>query len=209
MSLTREDDELFDLEVAKQWIEAARTAAQSFEDVGVIKWEVISYYPHSFTDALGAKDADRHLTSVLFLGEGLGSAPDLLLYSPHFPSGTTPDELSEWDGVASKNDWAGELITRRGMSDMMSFGHGIAAVFLKGVVDRSIPIALRRTARDLMVDADRVVGVRCDGRDGTVEIMGAVVSATGSHDWGGTVGLAAVGGTPVAGVQTALPAVCR
>lgn len=32
MSLTREDDELFDVEVAKQWIEAALTAARYFED---------------------------------------------------------------------------------------------------------------------------------------------------------------------------------
>lgn len=183
MSLTREDDELFDVEVAKQWIEAALTAARYFEDVGVIKWEVISDYPDYFPDAPGAKDTGRYLTGALFPGEGLGSARDLLLDSPHFPSGITPDELSEWGGVASKNDWDWELITRRGMSDMMSFGHGIAAAFLKGVVDRSIPIALRHSASDLMVDTDRVVGVRCDGPDGTIEIMGAVVLATGSHDW--------------------------
>lgn len=182
--LANEQPEFFDETLARQWIENAPLATQFYEESGVVSWEVIPDFPDYFYPAVtGSRKAGRYLTGAMFQGEALGGRRDLLLDSPHYPSGITYAEMLGWGGLSSKNDWNWDLLTRRGQEDILTFGHGLAGYFLNGVLDRGIEICTSTRATELLVANDVVVGVRGVGPDGSFDFLGEVILAAGAHDW--------------------------
>ena len=219
-----------ELELAREWLSGAADAAEYFEALGVIRWELIPDYPdYYYPDLEGSRPAGRYLTGALFDGRSLGSDRDRLLTSPHFPVGVTYAEMFSWGGMSNKPNWDWPLVQRRREQDMLTFGTGIAAAFLQGVMGRNVRLLAGCRADELVADGDgTVVGVRCIDPDGElVELSGPVILATGSHDWserlsheftgippedGGSVAPVTVSGDavdlvqPVGGVVAALPA---
>jgi 3-oxosteroid 1-dehydrogenase len=219
-----------ELELARQWLAGAADAAEYFEALGVIRWELVPDYPdYYYPDLEGSRAAGRYLTGALFDGHSLGSDRDRLLTSPHFPVGVTYAEMFSWGGMSNKPNWDWPLVKRRREQDMLTFGTGIAAAFLQGVVSRNVRLLTECQADELVADGDgTVVGVRCVDSDGDrIELSGPVILATGAHDWserlsheftgipsedGGSVAPVTVSGDavdlvqPVGGVVAALPA---
>jgi 3-oxosteroid 1-dehydrogenase len=219
-----------ELELAREWLGGAADAAEYFEALGVIRWELVPDYPdYYYPDLEGSRPAGRYLTGALFDGHSLGSDRDRLLTSPHFPVGVTYAEMFSWGGMSNKPNWDWPLVKRRREQDMLTFGTGIAAAFLQGVVSRKVRLLTGCQADELVTDGDgTVVGVRCVDSDGErIELSGPVILATGAHDWserlsheftgipsedGGSVAPVTVSGDavdlvqPVGGVVAALPA---
>jgi 3-oxosteroid 1-dehydrogenase len=217
-------------DLARQWLGGAADAAEYFEALGVIRWELVPDYPDYYYPELeGSRAAGRYLTGALFDGSSLGSDRDRLLTSPHFPVGVTYAEMFSWGGMSNKPNWDWPLVKRRREQDMLTFGTGIAAAFLQGVVRRDVRLLTGCRADELIADRDgTVVGVRCIDADGErIELSGPVILATGAHDWserhsheftgigpedGGSVAPVTVSGDaidlvqPVGGVVAALPA---
>ena len=98
-SLGARDLSLFDEARATEWIEGAPAAARSFEEIGVIRWEVIPDYPdYYFPTVAGSKATGRYLNGAPFDGPRLGEWRSRLLDAPHFPSGITYAEMFSWVG---------------------------------------------------------------------------------------------------------------
>lgn len=172
-ALTASDDRVFDPTVARQWVESGRVAARWFEELGVIRWEVIpGYQDYYWPDAEGARGAGRYLTGAPFAGGGLGADRERLGPSPHFPVGLTYAELFERGRTATLP--AGDVLT---------FGQGIAGAFAAAALARGIAIRTDHDATDLLRRGDAVVGVRCATADGPLDVAGRVILATGAHDW--------------------------
>ena len=173
-----------DAALSERWLRGAGDAAQWLEQMGVIQWELIPDYPDYYYPTLpGSRAAGRYITGAPFDGQLLGKALASLHVSPHFPVGITYSEMFEWGGMSSKSRWDWDLVARRRSQDMLTFGTGIAAALFKGVLDRSIDLRLQHAAVALLSANGRVTGVRCSSPQGVVELEGAVILATGAHDW--------------------------
>jgi 3-oxosteroid 1-dehydrogenase len=171
--------------LARRWVYSAIEAARYFEQLGVVKWELIPDFPdYYYPDLAGSRATGRYLTTV-FDGKLLGNERRWLLVTPHFPCGVTYGEMAAWGGMARLAHWDKQLLADRSESDFLTFGTAVAAAFYKGVLERGIPVLREHAAEELLVDGDRVVGVRARSTTGTVDLRGQVVLATGSHDWSG------------------------
>jgi 3-oxosteroid 1-dehydrogenase len=198
--------ELFDPARAREWVRSAVEAARWFEEVGVIEWSVIPDYPdYYFPDARGSKPTGRYLTGAPFDGRSLGEARALLVDAPHWPIGITYEDMFAWGGLSSRDRWDHDIIARRRADDVLTFGQGIAGWFLRGVVERAIPVRVGHVVTELLTSGDEVVGLRAEGPDGRLEVRGAVVLATGSHDWSNDLADRWIG-TPAADGGSVAPA---
>ena len=74
----------------------------------------------------------------------------------------------------------GERLTK----DERCLGPGLAAYFVKGVLDRGIPMQTGANVEELIGDGERVVGVRAtrDGKDLFVKANRGVVIAVSSYE---------------------------
>ncbi len=180
--------ELFDSAMAHEWVEGAIEAARWFEDVGAIAWRLIpGYEDYYYPDAPGSRPTGRYLTGQPFDGSTLGDQRKLILDAPHWPIGITYEEMFAWGGVSARDRWDTELMAQRRRDDIVTFGQGIASWFAKAVLDRDIAVYTGQPVTELVVDDDRVVGIRSDGGTdpdaGVLELTGSVILATGAHDW--------------------------
>jgi 3-oxosteroid 1-dehydrogenase len=206
--------DLFDPLRAAEWVGAAVEATRWFEEAGVIEWALIPDYPdYYFPDAPGSKPTGRYLTGAPFDGTSLGDDRKLLADAPHWPMGITYGEMFAWGGLSSRDRWDREVMAQRQADDVLTFGQGISAAFLRGLLDRDIDLHTGREVTGLVTHGDAVGGVWAAGATGEIEVRGSVVLATGAHDWsrdlvdrwigtppedGGSVAPASVGGDAIA-----------
>ena len=185
-ALAERDPSLFDDNRAREWINGARDAAGAFEELGVIRWELIPDYPdYYFPGVAGSRPTGRYLTGAPFEGANLGEWRDRLLDAPHFPSGITYAEMFGWGGIATRNEWDQTVLAQRREQDVLTFGQGIAAAFLSAVLDRPIDVLAETTVTELLTNDDGdVCGVTAFDADGEQRtLLGSVILATGAHDW--------------------------
>lgn len=180
--LGRSHPELIDDRALHRWLSEAPRAAEYFESLGAVTWSIIPDYPDYYQDAPGARTTGRYLTAVYDAGR-LGRHRRHLRVSPHFPVGTTYDELLAAGLRASAFGVAPEeaSIARE---DLLSFGTGVVAGFYRAALDRGVEILLEHEVTGLCVTGGRVDGVEArtaDGGDRT--LRGAVVLATSGYDW--------------------------
>jgi 3-oxosteroid 1-dehydrogenase len=180
----KRDAASIDSALCERWIRGAAGAARWLEERGAIRWEVIPDYPDYYFPTLpGSRPAGRYLTGAPFDGHQLGESRALLHVSPHFPVGITYGEMFAWGGMSSKTRWDWDLVTKRRNDDILTFGTGIAAALFKAVLDRRVKLMLGTAAVELVSRNERVVGLRARWREGDIELQGAVILATGAHDW--------------------------
>ena len=163
-----------------------REAIDWVEDKAGVAWEAVEglhdyYYP----DAPGSSTG-RYLAVALFDGAQLGEwQTKTWAMSPHLPPGLTHKEMYAWGGLANVTKWNYELLGERMAADQRSFGPGMMGWFVKAaMVDRGIPAHVETPVRELVMDGDRVVGVRAekDGRDFFVGARSGVVLGIGGYD---------------------------
>ncbi|MFA7603039.1 MAG: FAD-binding protein [Novosphingobium sp.] len=163
----------------------ARHALRYFEERIGLRMEVIKgcpdyYYKHN--DHAVAEG--RMLECVPFPGATLGDWQDRTRLSPQMPYGMTHHDIFSAGGSANMMKWdfarMGERLTR----DERCLGPGLAAYFVKGALDRGIPLWTDSSAEELIADGERVVGVRVrrEGRDVFVKANRGVVVAVSSYE---------------------------
>ena len=130
--IAHERPELLDEAAMRLWLRTAPVALRYWEEVGAIDWVRIPGFPDYHQDVPGAGLDGRYVTGARFDGSRLGAWRERLQVSPHFPVGTTYDEM--FDVGRRGSEVAG---TRGGMSDPLTFGTGIVA--------RSSPACSRRS----------------------------------------------------------------
>lgn len=202
-SIAHNQPELLDEAAMHRWLRTSPIAMKYWEEVGAIKWTVIPGLADYHNEAAGALPAGRYLTNQVIDGSALGPWREKLRVSPYFPVGTTYADMfvkGRRLTYVDDNDSGGEHAGVQGFglpenregwsgaedgSDALTFGTGVVASFLARVLqEENVEILLSHPVTELLTDDDgKVVGVRAQGPDGTVERRGPVVLATSTYDW--------------------------
>jgi 3-oxosteroid 1-dehydrogenase len=163
----------------------AREALKYFEDRIGLMMEVIrdcpDYYYKVSNDAVSE---GRMLECAPFPGASLGEWQTRTRVSPQMPYGLTHHDMFSAGGVANMMKWDFEKMATRLTNDERCLGTGLAAYFVKGALDRNIPLLTGADAQELVSDGSRVVGVRVvqDGKDIFIKANKAVVVAVSSYE---------------------------
>ncbi len=161
-------------------------AAEYFEKEGVVRWKIIKdFADYYFPKAPGAKAQGRFLEVEPFPAKTLGEWQSRTRLSPHVPYGLTHDDMFGRGGPASMQTWDYDMMNERLEADERCLGPGLAASFIKGALDRKIPIYTQSPVEEIISDADgNVIGVRAkrDGKDFYVRARKGVLVATSGYD---------------------------
>lgn len=160
-------------------------ALDYFEDKIGLKLRVIRdfadyYFP--FNDNATAEG--RYLEVEPFPAETLGEWQHKTRLTPHIPAGFTHEDIFGGGGLANMLGWDYGVLARRLEADERCLGPGLAAYFVKGALDRGIPLHTGTGAEELITDMGRVVGVRVvkDGNDLFIKANRGVVLAVSSFE---------------------------
>ncbi len=173
-----------DVAVLNQAIHAP-VALQYFERAIDLKMCVVRHLPDYYYPFVEGSTAEGRCLEVLpFPAQTLGEWQHKTRVSPHVPYSLTHEDIFDNGGLANMAHWDYSVMGERLANDERCAGPGLAAYFVKGVVDRGIPIHLGVSAEELVVDGDRVVGLRAtrDGEDLYIKANRGVVIAVSSFE---------------------------
>lgn len=138
------------------------------------------YYPH-VDDGLSE---GRCLEALPFPAETLGEWQFKTRVSPHVPYSLTHEDIFSNGGLANMLNWDYSIMAERLEKDERCAGPGLIAYFVKGVLDRNIPLHTEVNVEELIVDGDRVAGVRAvqNGKSVFIKANRGVVIAVSSYE---------------------------
>ena len=163
----------------------APAALKYFEEKIGLKMQVIrdcpDYYYRHVEDSVAE---GRMLEVEPFPAQTLGEWQSRTRLSPQMPYGLTHHDMFQQGGVSNMAKWDFGLMGERLTKDERCLGPGLAAYFVKGALDRGIPMHTGASAEELIGDGERVVGVRArkDGKDLFVKAKRGVVIAVSSYE---------------------------
>ncbi len=163
----------------------APVALDYFEDRIGLKMRVVRDLPDYYYPQVEDSRAEgRCLEAEPFPAESLGEWQAKTRVSPHVPYSMTHEDIAENGGLANMANWDYSAMSRRMANDERCAGPGLAAWFVKGVLDRGIPMHTGVNAEALIVENGRVVGVRAtrDGEPLFVKANRGVVIAVSSYE---------------------------
>jgi 3-oxosteroid 1-dehydrogenase len=164
----------------------APVALKYFEDKIGLKMNVIRGCPDYYYNLTNDSVSEGRLLEVApFPGTTLGEEwqPKTRL-SPQVPSGLTTQDIANAGGLASMPKWDYALMAKRMEKDERCAGAGLAAYFVKGVLDRKIPMYTGANVEELIGNGERIIGVRVtrDGRTQYIKANRGVVVAVSSYE---------------------------
>lgn len=163
----------------------AHVALKYFEDRIGLKMEVIPDCPDYYYGHIdNSVPVGRLLEVVPFPAETLGEWQFKTRLSPQMPYGMTHADISNGGGVANIAKWDFGVMGERLTKDERCLGPGLAAYFVKGILDRGIPMHTGTSVEELIGDGNRIVGVRVkkDGQDLFVKANRGVLIAVSSYE---------------------------
>jgi 3-oxosteroid 1-dehydrogenase len=163
----------------------ARVALKYFEDNIGLKMCVIRNFPDYYYGIDNDGMAEGRMLEVLpFPGASLGDWQTRTRVSPHVTYGLNHADIYGKGGPANMQQWDYGLMAERLSKDERCLGPGLAAYFVKGVLDRNIPMHTGVNVAELIGDGTRIVGVRGtkDGKNIFVKANRGVVVAVSSYE---------------------------
>jgi 3-oxosteroid 1-dehydrogenase len=163
----------------------AREALRYFEERIGLKMQVIRNCPDYYYSVTNDGVSEgRMLEVVPFPATTLGVWQSRTRISPQMVYGLTHRETYGCGGTANMMKWDFELMGERLAKDERCLGPGLAAYFVKGALDRGIPMLTGASAEELIGDGERIAGVRFkqDGRDFFAKANKGVVIAVSSYE---------------------------
>jgi 3-oxosteroid 1-dehydrogenase len=163
----------------------ARVALKYFEDKIGLKMNVIRNCPDYYYGLTNDSVSEGRLLEVApFPGTTLGDWQKKTRLSSQVPNGLTTQDIADKGGLAAMSNWDFQLMADRMTKDERCAGSGLAAYFVKGALDRKIPMHTGVKAEELIGDGERIVGVRAtqDGKTIYVKANRGVVIAVSSYE---------------------------
>lgn len=163
----------------------ARVALKYFEDNIGLRMQPIRDCPdYYYARSNDAVPEGRMLECEPFKGSELGEWAEKTRLSPSMPYGFTHHDMFQYGGTANIAKWDFNVMAERLTNDERCLGTGLAAYFVKGALDRGIPLHTDSSAEELIADGHRVVGVRVvqNGRELFVKANKGVVVAVSSYE---------------------------
>lgn len=163
----------------------APVAIKYFEDSIDLKMCVVRHLPdYYFPHVEGSTAEGRCLEALPFAADQLDEWQFKTRVSPHVPYSLTHEDIFENGGLANMAHWDYTVMGERLAKDERCAGPGLAAYFVKGVLDRNIPLHTETSVEELVADGDKIIGVRAvkDGKDFFVKANRGVVVAVSSFE---------------------------
>ncbi len=163
----------------------AHHALKFFEDKIGLRMEVIRGCPDYYYRVVNDSVAEGRMLEVTpFPGSTLGDWRAKTRLSPQMPYGLTHRDMFGAGGTANMVKWDFDLMGKRLTDDERCLGPGLAAYFVKGAIDRGIPLLTSTSATELIADGKRVIGVRAEreGKAFFVKANRGVVVAVSSYE---------------------------
>ena len=163
----------------------ARKALEYFENTIGLEMNVIRHCPDYYYGQSNDSVSEGRLLEVSpFPAKTLGAWQEKTRVSPIAPYGMTHPDMMERGGTAHIANWNYALMGERLANDQRCLGPGLAAYFVKGALDRDIPLHTGMNVVELIADGERIVGVRAtqDGKDVFVKANRGVVVAVSSYE---------------------------
>ena len=175
---------LIDADLAAALIDAGPEMVTWFEANTPVKFQIIKDFPDYHPEHPGAKPGGgRSLECPLYPFADLGTWQDRVTVGPQLSGNITMSETSLGRGAPS--GVAPEELARRRIRDERGAGQGLIAPLLRACLDRQIEPRTGMRAVELIVDDRRVVGVRFETSEGSVDVGArrGVIIATGGFEW--------------------------
>jgi 3-oxosteroid 1-dehydrogenase len=175
---------LIDTDLAAALIDAGPEMVTWFEANTPVKFQIIKDFPDYHPEHPGAKPGGgRSLECPLYPFADLGAWQDRVTVGPQLSGNITMSETSLGRGAPS--GVAPEELARRRIRDERGAGQGLIGPLLRACLDRQIEPRTGMRAVELIVDDGRVVGVRFETSDGSVDIGArrGVIIASGGFEW--------------------------
>jgi 3-oxosteroid 1-dehydrogenase len=163
----------------------ARVALKYFESAINLRMRVIRNCPdYYYGVADDAVSEGRLLECLPFSASSLGEWQSRTRVSPTVPYGMTHKDMFDAGGFANIAKWDFSVMAGRLERDERCLGSGLIAHFVKGAIDRAIPMHTGAEAVELIGDGERIVGVRAakNGKDLFVKATRGVVIAVSSYE---------------------------
>ena len=173
-----------ELAMANQAIHAP-VALKYFEDRIGLRMMVIRNCPDYYFGVCNDAVSEGRLLEVEpFPAAELGEWQHRTRISPHVLYGMTHEDIFENGGSANLRNWDFTAMGERLAKDERCLGPGLSAYFVKGALDRGIPLHTGVNAEELYFDGERVVGVRAtrDGQELNIKANRGVLIAVSSYD---------------------------
>ena len=172
-----------DLSILNQAVHAP-VVLKYFEDSIGLKMCVIRNCPDYYYGSTNDSVAEGRLLEVEpFPAETLGEWQFKTRVSPHVLYGMTHEDIFNNGGSCNIIRWDFSVMSERLAKDERCLGPGLVAYFVKGALDRGIPMHTGVTAEELIGDGERVIGVRAtkDGKELFVKANRGVMIAVSSY----------------------------
>jgi 3-oxosteroid 1-dehydrogenase len=163
----------------------ACAALRYFEKKIGFRTEVIRDCPDYYYQVIPDSVSEGRMLEVLpFPAATLGEWQARTRLSPQMPYGLTHHDMFTAGGTTAMLKWDFQKMGERLANDERCLGPGLAAYFVKGAIDRDIPMMTGANAEELIADGARVVGVRVKsaGKDIFIKASKGVVVAVSSYE---------------------------
>ncbi|HUQ07734.1 MAG TPA: FAD-dependent oxidoreductase [Kofleriaceae bacterium] len=187
--VTRLTDGRSDPALVKRYLETAPQMIDFVEGATPIAFKALGRYPDYHPEFEGGRPGGRSLDPGLFDTNTLGPWKEKLRRSPVFGmTAMSVSEATDWGVFSKPSALPFGLLAKRFKQGLVCYGGALSGGLLKALLDRGIEPMLSTGAEELIVEEDRVVGVRArSGATGDKEILiGArrgVVLASGGFEW--------------------------
>lgn len=184
--VTRLTDGKSDPALVRRYLEIAPQMIDFIEGATPIAFKALGRYPDYHPEFEGGRPGGRSLDPGLFDTNTLGAWKDKLRRSPVFGmTAMSVSEATDWGVFSKPSALPFGLLAKRFKQGLVCYGGALSGGLLKALLDRGIEPMLSTAAQELIVEEDRVVGVRA--KQGEKEILiGAkrgVVLASGGFEW--------------------------
>jgi 3-oxosteroid 1-dehydrogenase len=184
--VTRLADGRTDPAMIRRFLEAAPEMLAFVEGATPVAFQALGRYPDYHPEFPGGKPGGRSLDPGLFDTNQLGAWKEKLRRSPVFGmTAMSVSEATDWGVFSKPSALPFGLLAKRFKQGLVCYGGALSGGLLKALLDRGIEPMLGTPAKELLVEDDRVVGVRAE-RDGAEVLIGAkkgVILASGGFEW--------------------------
>jgi 3-oxosteroid 1-dehydrogenase len=184
--VTRLSDGRSDPKLIELFIDEAPQMLKFIEETTPVKFTALPRYPDYHPEFAGAKSGGRSLDPGLFDTNTLGPWKEKLRRSPVFGmTAMSVTEATDWGVFAKPRALPFKLLGQRFSQGLVCYGGALVGGLLKGLLDKGIEPLLSTSAKELLVEDGRVVGLRAEreGKDFVISAKRGVILASGGFEW--------------------------
>ncbi len=195
--VTRLADGRSDAAMIRRYLETAPQMIEFIEGATPIAFKALQRYPDYHPEFAGGKPGGRSLDPGLYDTNKLGPWKDKLRRSPVFGmTAMTVTEATDWGVFSKPSALPFSLLGKRFKQGLVCYGGALSGGMLEALLARGIEPMLSTPVHELIIEDDRVAGVRAtqDGKELLIRARKGVVLASGGFEWNAELAARFLGG---------------